>query len=92
MQQRLIRIGEVFQITGLSRTHVYRLIQKGLFPTPIPLGTRSVAWAAHEVDAWVQARIAARSELASERAKLAQKAGRRSAAVRKASAREPVAA
>ena len=30
------------------------------FPKPVKIGTRSVAWVEEEVDAWVEARVAAR--------------------------------
>lgn len=39
---------------------MYALIQKGEFPKPIKLSERSSAWLESEVQAWIDARIAAR--------------------------------
>ncbi|MFI4919898.1 MAG: helix-turn-helix transcriptional regulator [Legionellales bacterium] len=55
--EKLIRRPRVEEITSLSRSGIYFLIQEGLFPKPIPLGTRSVAWVESEVQEWVNARI-----------------------------------
>ena len=54
---KLIRFPEVQEkIGGLSRTTVWRLEQKGLFPKRRKLTSRAVAWDEAEIDAWVQAR------------------------------------
>lgn len=56
-QERFLRLPEVMRIAGISRTQIHRLVVAGSFPKPIPLGVRTSAWIASEVDAWVQARI-----------------------------------
>lgn len=58
-RERFMRLPEVQHVTGISRTHIYRLIAAGKFPKPVPLGTQSVAWLASEVDGWIQDTIAA---------------------------------
>jgi len=50
---RLLRLKSVISQTGLSRSTIERRIAAGLFPKPVRLGTRSIAWRAAEVDAWV---------------------------------------
>jgi prophage regulatory protein len=61
----LIRLPEVKQRTGLSRSSIYALAARGEFPRPISLGRRSVAWVASEISRWIEARIrAARGEAA----------------------------
>ncbi|MCG9679711.1 AlpA family phage regulatory protein [Vibrio sp. Isolate24] len=40
---RLIRLNEVFVMTGLSRSGVYRSIAKRQFPKQVSLGDRAVA-------------------------------------------------
>ena len=59
--KRLLRRRQVQDITGLSRSSLYDLISKGLFPRPISLvpGGRSVAWDADAIEIWVQSRIEA---------------------------------
>jgi prophage regulatory protein len=57
---RFLRIGEVVETVGLSRSEVYRLIGRDAFPAPIKLnvGRNSPAfWVACEVRQWMQARI-----------------------------------
>lgn len=54
---RLIRLKEVLNKTGLSRSALYDFIKKGSFPPAISLGNRSVAWSNLEVDKWIQERI-----------------------------------
>lgn len=56
----LYRLPEVRARCALSRSEIYRRIAIGEFPRPIKLGERASAWAAHEVTAWITARIAAR--------------------------------
>ncbi|WP_426105085.1 helix-turn-helix transcriptional regulator [Massilia sp. TSP1-1-2] len=57
---RFIRMKEVLAICGKSRSSVYEAMQKGEFPKPVKLGSRSSAWVKSEIEHWVQARIKAR--------------------------------
>lgn len=58
----LFRRKIVEQITGESRSTIYRKIQRGLFTRPVKIGGERVAWPANEVAAINQARIAGKSE------------------------------
>ena len=58
MVQRLLRLPTVKAETGASRSTIYLRIQQGLWPKPVKLGPRSVAWPASEVSALNAARIA----------------------------------
>ncbi len=60
MPKQLIRLPQVRQQVGLSRSEIYRLISLGRFPRGIPLGERARAWDADEIEAWIQSRIDAR--------------------------------
>ena len=57
--ERLLRLRDVLIIVGLSRAHVYNLVKQGLFPRPIALGSNCARWVHSEVQAWVDASIAA---------------------------------
>jgi prophage regulatory protein len=57
---RLLRRKEVEQLTGLSRSAIYDLMMRGVFPRPAKLGPKSVAWPSDEIDEWIAARIAER--------------------------------
>lgn len=53
---RIIRLPELLQITGLSSASVYRWIAEGRFPAAIRLGKNSVGWRASAVEAWIESR------------------------------------
>ena len=58
---RIMRITEVADITGLSRTTVWRRVRSGDFPPPVKLGgptSRSVGWRKEEIEKWIKGRPA----------------------------------
>ena len=55
---RALRLRQVAERTGLSKTHIYRLIQRGQFPLPARLSERVVAWDEAAVSAWLAERFA----------------------------------
>ena len=59
-QRSFLRLPAVKTRVGLKRTSIYEQIKSGEFPKPYPLGARSVGWLANDIDAWIEARIAAR--------------------------------
>lgn len=54
---RVMRLKEVMDTTGLSRSTIYKYISDGVFPKPVTLGERCVGWVENEVHEWVLARI-----------------------------------
>lgn len=62
MTQKLLRLRAVEDLTGLSRSVIYRMMKAGEFPGHIKLtsgpGARAVAWPASAVESWIKARIA----------------------------------
>jgi len=62
--QKLIRIKKVTQLTSLSKSYIYDLRNKGLFPKTIQLvpGGSSVAWVEQEVLDWIDSRIKERDD------------------------------
>ena len=63
MGDRLMRRQEVEKITGLGRSSIYRLMQKGDFPRPVRVGPAAVRWMESEVTAWVESRPVAMGDL-----------------------------
>ena len=59
MSIKMLRLKQVMEVTGLSRTTIYDLTKTGKFPKPIHLGAKAVAWVDSELQDWLQARIAA---------------------------------
>lgn len=47
---------EVQALTGLSRSTIYDQMSRGLFPRPIKLTGRAVAWPESSLSAWLEAR------------------------------------
>ena len=56
MRSWIIRLPEVTQLTGLSRSTIYNGIKDGTFPKPVSLGARAVGWHQHSIDVWIQGR------------------------------------
>lgn len=54
---RVMRLKEVLDTTGLSRSTIYKYIADGDFPKPVTLGERCVGWVESEVYDWLLARI-----------------------------------
>lgn len=55
---RMFRLPEVISVTGLSRSAVYAQIKAGLFPRPVKLSARAVAWPLEDIERWRSVRIA----------------------------------
>ena len=54
---RLIRLKEVQNRLGVSRSTIYLWIAEGNFPKPIKMGARLVAWPEHTLNLWMQERL-----------------------------------
>ncbi len=50
----LLRVPEVLKRARISRATLYRLRRTGQFPPAIQLTTRTIAWRASEIDAWLE--------------------------------------
>jgi prophage regulatory protein len=59
---RLLRMPAVCAASGQARSTIYRRIEEGLWPKPVKLGPRAVAWPASEVAAVNAARVAGRTD------------------------------
>jgi prophage regulatory protein len=68
MPRRILRLPNVLDRTGLSRSTVYQRVTEGRFPRPVSLGTRAVGWIETEVEEWIARQIEASRELCGQRA------------------------
>jgi prophage regulatory protein len=61
---RLLRIKQVQQLTSLSKSYIYDLCKRNIFPPSLPLvkGGTSVAWVESEILEWIDSRIKERNE------------------------------
>ena len=62
----MIKLKDVQRITSLSRSSIYAYIYKGIFPTQVKLGARSVAWLESDIQSWVESKINARNAMNDE--------------------------
>ena len=51
--ERLLRLPEVMERSGLSRSSIYRQIARGAFPAPVHVGGVSV-WPNSEFECWIE--------------------------------------
>jgi prophage regulatory protein len=57
----IVRRKSVLELLQISRSNLYQKIEKGLWPAPIQLGARAVAWLSNENEAVLAAMIAGQS-------------------------------
>ena len=58
-QRRVMRCKEVLEITGYSRSTIFRRIDAGEFPAPVRLSQygNAIGWDSLEVQKWVDSRF-----------------------------------
>ncbi len=62
MVSKLLRLPQVLDAIGESRSNLYLKIKAGTFPPGVSLGLRSKAWPDYEVQAIIAARIASKTD------------------------------
>ena len=55
---QFIRLPQVKEITSLSKSSIYRLMEDGDFPKQVVLGARSVVWVKSQVEDWCAEKVA----------------------------------
>ena len=71
MIDRLMRLQEVEEVTGLKHASIYRFMRDGSFPLPVRVSATAVRWKESDIAAWIESRPVAESELASSPAESA---------------------
>ena len=51
--EKLLRIKDVREMTGLSTSTIYLQIRKGEFPRPLQASAQSVAWRKSDIQKWI---------------------------------------
>lgn len=59
MATTVLRLPQVIQRCGFSRSAIYKLVARNEFPRPINIGVRAVAWPEEEIERWLSERISA---------------------------------
>jgi prophage regulatory protein len=58
-QHKLLRLPQVKQTTGLSKSTIYARIAEGTCPKQIPLGPRLVVWVESDIQNWIAEQVSA---------------------------------
>ena len=53
---RILRLPQVLQLIGVSRSTLYEMRKRGEFPQPDRVGARAVGWPRWVVTSWLEAR------------------------------------
>lgn len=53
---RMLRIAEILQITGVSAATIWRWVKDGIYPAPVKLGPNSVGWRESAIREWLESR------------------------------------
>ncbi|SET71059.1 helix-turn-helix transcriptional regulator [Thalassotalea agarivorans] len=53
-EDRIMRIQEIIEITGVSRSTIWRMERRGEFPSRVPLGASSIGWLKSDIDTWLK--------------------------------------
>jgi len=59
IQNKFLRLPQVKQTTGLSKSSIYARIAEGTFPKQIPLGPRLVVWVESDIQKWISEQVSA---------------------------------
>ena len=55
-KNRILRLQEVMDRTGMSRATLYNAMRKNEFPHSVQITTRCVGWLEADIEAWIKAR------------------------------------
>ena len=55
---KLLRLPAVMEMTGISRSSVYRLVQENKFPKPVHVAVpKMTVWPSDVIEQWVQTQL-----------------------------------
>ena len=57
MNDRIVRLPAVKEMSGLCRSSIYEGVAAGTFPAPVKIGVRAVGWRTSDLTNWLESRI-----------------------------------
>ena len=60
--ERILRLPQVMEITGLAKPTIYLHIKQGTFPKQIKLGPKASGWLASDIQAWIESCVSASND------------------------------
>ena len=58
INSQFLRLKQVKEVTCLSKSSIYRLMDQGDFPKQVRLGARSVVWVRAHLEEWCAQKVA----------------------------------
>ena len=52
----ILRLSEIKRLTSLSRSSIYDMMAKGIFPKALRLGPKAIGWRTGEIREWLETR------------------------------------
>jgi len=62
MANKILRLPDLKEQCGISRSAIYQGMKEGTFPQSIPLGTRMVGWSETEINEWIENKLKDRDQ------------------------------
>lgn len=57
MVEKYMRLRDVIEVTGLSRSTIYDKMKGGTFPRPVNISARAIAWPESTIAEWLASRV-----------------------------------
>jgi prophage regulatory protein len=57
MNDRIVRLPAVKEVSGLCRSSIYEGVAAGTFPAPVKIGLRAVGWRSSDLTNWLETRV-----------------------------------
>lgn len=54
MSDKFLRLPQVIEMTGLSRSTIYLRMNEGTFPCSYKIGEYAVAWLESDIEGWIK--------------------------------------
>ncbi len=55
--ERILRLPQVRDYTGLSTSTIYYHVRIGLLPSPVKIGPRAIGWLLSDLEKWLEKRM-----------------------------------
>jgi len=57
MVHKILRLPDVIERVGFSRSSIYAFVENGTFPKPLKISVRAIGWLDSDVDDWISEQI-----------------------------------
>ena len=62
MAEQIYRLPQVLALTGLGRSTLYAMMERGEFPRALRLGARARGWKESQLDEWLAGRLTTKAD------------------------------